>query len=84
MTTKSEASHFDALFAARDQIRVDLHLLSLDARQKWDELEAKMLLIEGKIGAEAESLSEATAKAAADLAGTVKDFVDLHVRHLKK
>jgi hypothetical protein len=58
-------------------------LLSLDTRQKWDELEGKILSLENKLGQEAESISEATANAAIDLSGTVKEFVDSHVRHLE-
>lgn len=69
--------------AAREQMRLNLHLLSLDARQKWSELETKILNLESKIGQEAESLSEATANAAIDLSGSVKDFVDAHVRHIE-
>ena len=70
------------LTAARDQVRLSLHLLSLDTRQQWDVLEGKILSLENKIGQEAESLSEATASAAIDLSGSVKEFVDTHVRHL--
>ena len=72
----------EAVVAAREQMRLNLHLLSLDARQKWTELEAKILNLESKIGQEAESLSEATASAAIDLTGSVKDFVDHHVRKI--
>ena len=71
------------LTSARDQVRLDLHLLSMDTRQKWDEFEAKILTLEQKIGAEAESLSEATAEFAIDLSGSVKEFVDTHVRHVR-
>jgi hypothetical protein len=79
-----DLSHpLQSLTAAREQIRLSLHLLNLDARQKWDELEAKILNLESKIGQEAESLSEATASAAIDLSGSVKDFVDNHVRNVK-
>ncbi len=73
----------DTLAAARDQVRLNLHLLSLDTRQKWDELEGKILNLENKIGQEAEALSEATANAAIDLSGSVKEFVDSHVRHIE-
>ena len=69
--------------SAREQMRLSLHLLNMDARQKWDELEGKILSLENKIGQEAESLSEATANAAIDLTGSVKDFVDNHVRHVQ-
>jgi len=73
----------ETLKSAREQMRLSLHLLNLDARQKWDELEAKALTIESKIGREAESLSEATANAAIELSGSVKSFVDSHLRKVQ-
>jgi len=83
-TPSIDLSHpLQALNSAREQIQLSLHLLNLDARQKWDELEGKILSLENKIGQEAESLSEATANAAIDLSGTVKEFVDNHVRHVR-
>lgn len=83
-TSAFDLSHpLETLTAAREQMRLNLHLLSLDARQMWSEFEAKILTLESKIGQEAESLSEATANAAIDLSGSVKDFVDNHVRHVK-
>lgn len=79
-----DLSHpLETLSAAREQMRLNLHLLSLDARQKWSEFETKILSLESRLGQEAESLSEATASAAIDLSGSVKDFVDNHVRHIK-
>jgi len=82
-TAAIDPSHpLEFFSSAREQIRLSLHLLSMDARQKWDELEGKILSLENRIGQEAESLTEATASAAIDLTGSVKDFVDSHVRHL--
>ena len=79
-----DLSHpIDTFNAAREQMRLNLHLLGLDARQKWTELEAQILNLESKLGQEAESLSEATANAAIDLSGSVRDFVDNHVRSIK-
>ena len=79
-----DLSHpIDTFNAAREQMRLNLHLLGLDARQKWTELEAQILNLESKLGQEAESLSEATANAAIDLSGSVRDFVDNHVRNIK-
>ncbi len=71
------------LRSAREQMRLSLHLLNLDARQKWDELEGKILSLENKLGQEAEGITEATANAAIDLTGSVKEFVDNHVRHIQ-
>ena len=79
-----DLSHpIETFSAAREQVRLSLHLLNMEARQRWTELEAKILTLENKIGQEAESLSEATASAAIDLSGSVKDFVDNHVRSIK-
>jgi len=80
-----DLSHpIDTFNSAREQIKLSLHLLNMDARQKWEELEAKILNLESKIGQEAESLSEATASAAIDLSGSVKNFVDNHVRSIHR
>jgi hypothetical protein len=82
-TPAIDLSHpLELLTTARDEMRLHLHLLSLDTRQKWDELEGKILSLENKLGQEAESVSEATASAAIDLSGSVKAFVDTHVRHV--
>jgi hypothetical protein len=82
MTTSPLSRPLDVLTTARDQARLSLHLLSLDARQKWDEFEGKILSLESKIGLEAEGLSDATANAAIELSESVKHFVDQHVRHV--
>jgi len=83
-TSAFDLSHpLQTLSAAREQMRLNIHLLSMDARQKWSEFETKILSLESKLGQEAESLSEATASAAIDLSGSVKDFVDNHVRNIK-
>ena len=80
----SELAHpLDLLNTARDQVRLSLHLLNLDTRKKWDELEGKILSLENRLGQEAESISQATASAAIDLSGSVKEFVDSHVRHIE-
>jgi len=73
----------EMLMSARDQVRLDWHLLSMDTRQKWSEFEAKILTLEEKVVSEAESLTDATAELAIDLSGSVKDFVDTHVRHVR-
>ena len=83
-TSAIDLSHpLEFFSSAREQMRLNLHLLEMDARQKWSELEGKILSLENKIGQEAESITEATANAAIDLTGSVKDFVDNHVRHIK-
>jgi hypothetical protein len=70
-----------ALQTARDTIRVQAHLLSLDAKERWDELEARLSSCEAKLEREGERVAEgiastveklvdATKKAVADLQGS--------------
>ena len=82
-STSAVSNPLEFLSSAREQMRLSLHLLNLDARQKWSELEGKILSLENKLGQEAESITEATASAAIDLTGSVKEFVDSHVRHIQ-
>jgi hypothetical protein len=86
MSTSSPrtSSALDALTAAREQVRLELHLLSADARQKWDVIEAKILDLEGKAGDRAQTIADAVATSAMQLSDSVKSFVDDHVRTAKR
>lgn len=82
MATSSPVSSnvIDTLSAAREKVRLELHLLSADARKIWDDLDAKILAFEGEVGTRAEVLADKTAEAAIQLSDSVKRFVDTHVR----
>jgi hypothetical protein len=86
MSTSSSvpSSVLDTLTAAREQVRLKLHLLSGDARKKWDELDAKIIALEGQVGAQAEELADKTATLAMQLSDSVKEFVDSHVRNQQR
>jgi hypothetical protein len=86
MSTSSPAtsSLLDTLSGAREQVRLSLHLLGADARQKWDELESRILALEGEVGTRAEAVAEKAADKALELSDSVKQFVDSHVRGLKR
>jgi hypothetical protein len=74
----------EALSSTREKVRLELHLLSAEARQKWDELDAKILAFEGEVGSRAETLADKTAEMAMQLSDSVKRFVDTHVRNAQR
>lgn len=74
----------ETLAATREKVRLELHLLTADARKIWDDLDAKILAFEGEVGTRAESLADKTAEAAMQLSDSVKRFVDTHVRTAKR
>lgn len=84
--SKSSADSFkkalDSLTAARDEARLGLHLLSLDAKKKWDELELKAVALEMELGERAEELTETSAKQAQELSRVVHEFVDSYIRKI--
>lgn len=76
MATKSEI--LNDLSTLRDEARVQLHLLSMDARKHWDGLEKQLGVLEQKLTSEAESLSDSTVTAARTLQTSVKKFFQEH------
>ena len=79
MTNLEQA--LDSLTRARDTMRLELHLLSMDARNEWEPpSRARSSRSKEKVGAQAEIASEASAGVAAELSDSVKEFVDAHVR----
>lgn len=63
------------LATARDQARVKLHLLSLDAQQTWSDLERRIGELQSSAEREATRLADDSARTAHDLARTVREFV---------
>ena len=76
--SKFKRELIDTLTTARDRARVQLHLLSLDARKHWQELEAGLDSLQSKIERDEERLSEAAARKVRDLTRAVKDLVKAH------
>ncbi len=71
---------FKELAAARDEARVRLHLLSLEARERWQELEAKIDAVEQGLGQRGDKIGEAARAKAHDLTELVKGFMRTHHR----
>lgn len=64
------------LRALRDEIRVKLHLASMDARSAWKELEPKFEKLQQNVTAQGESVAEAGVKLARDLKQAFVQFRD--------
>ncbi len=64
------------LETARETARVKLHLLSMDARNTWDGMEAKFLELKQNVENQGEKVAEASASAARDLARSIRKLVD--------
>jgi len=63
------------LATLRDQAQLRLHLLSLDARKRWDELEAALLTLEQRANLEGEKASEALNENVNKLSRSFADFI---------
>lgn len=64
-----------ALATARDRARVQLHLLSLDAREDWRELESKLDTLQSKVERDGEKLTESAINKARELTHAVKELL---------
>lgn len=86
MSIKSDVRHakrqaVERLLALRDETKVQLHLLSLDARKRWDELEKEIVALEERASREGEKAVEAVAETASDLTRTLNELMARQVNH---
>lgn len=80
MSIKTDARHakhqvMEQLAALRDEATIQLHLLSLDARKRWSELDAEIGAIENRVNRDGEKATEALRETAQGLTRTVREFV---------
>ncbi|HEY0465623.1 MAG TPA: CBS domain-containing protein [Polyangiaceae bacterium] len=68
------------LATVRDETRLQAHLLSMEARERWAELELELDSLEGRLTQAGERASESAVASARDLAQTVLDFFKEHVQ----
>ena len=68
----------ESLTTLRDEARVQLHLVSMDARAYWRELEDKLAALEHKLDENGGKLSEALAATEQELATKVKEYLKTH------
>lgn len=76
MATKSEI--LNDLSMLRDEGRVQLHLLSMDARKHWQALEKELSHLEEQLKSDAAKISESTVQRARTLQTSVKKFFKDH------
>src|SRR5437762_5833374 len=63
------------LASMRDEAKLRLHLLSLDARKRWDELEAAFMSLEQRANQEGEKASESLNENVSKLSHSFADFI---------
>ena len=66
------------LTTLRDEARVQLHLLSMDARARWQKLETQLESLERALDSRAEKVSESTLATARGLKHDVQAFLKEH------
>jgi hypothetical protein len=78
MTNKSIPSRqqiLDEITAARDQARLSLHLLSMDARTAWNDVERRLLELQGLLEKEGGQLSESVVSSAGQLTRSAREIL---------
>ena len=66
----------DDLRTARDTVRVQAHLFSLDAKERWQELEGKLLNAEAKLERAGDSVGENISTMVDELVRAVKEALE--------
>lgn len=75
---RSSKQLIDAIKGARDAAQLRLHLLSLEAKERWLTLETKLLGIESKLEQEGEKVAATAAAAVQDLTQAVTTLLNEH------
>lgn len=73
----------DELTRARDEVRVGLHLLSMEAKERWNGLESKLREIDDDLRVKGEAASETSAEKVHEVAKSVREFVEKNVRNIR-
>ena len=70
----------EELTRARDEVKVGLHLLSMDAKEKWKGLESRLLEIDDELRAKGEAMGDTSAEKVHEVAKTVREFIEKNVK----
>lgn len=71
----------ERLVALRDEAKLQLHLLSLDARERWNALEKEIGMLEERANRGGEKVSDAVEEAAQELASGLRELMASEVNH---
>lgn len=74
-SNQSSRGFLDALRATSDHLRVQAHLLSLDAKKRWDEFETELNAIQASVERDGEQIAASTEARFRELAQGVKVFL---------
>ena len=76
---KSSTQHLvDAIVAARESVRGRLHLLPVDARDQWQDLESQLDCVQSRIEYEGTRIRPSAAGKVRDLIESVAEFLRAH------
>jgi hypothetical protein len=78
-SSKALSQAVDELDAARDAAKLKLHLLSMDARRTWDEVEGSFASLKKSLAQQGEKAAESSAVAARDLARSLRKLLEEHL-----
>jgi CBS domain-containing protein len=86
MSIKTDLRHakreaIERLTALRDEAKVQLHLLSMDARTRWDELEREITALEEQANRDGDKAIEALQETARHLTRTLNEVMADQVNH---
>jgi CBS domain-containing protein len=84
MSIKKDVRHssrkaLEQLGALRDEAKLQLHLLGMDARRAFSELETQIVSLEGRASREGEHAFESLTVAAQELTRALNEFMTTHV-----
>jgi len=71
----------EQLTALRDEAKVQLHLLSMDARKRWDQLEPEIVALEEQVNRDGEKAAEALQETAQHLTDSLNALMVSEVNH---
>jgi hypothetical protein len=78
-SSKALSQAVSELDATREAAKLKVHLLSMDARRTWDEVEGSFLSLKKSLAQQGEKAAESSATAARDLARSLRKFVEEHL-----
>jgi CBS domain-containing protein len=86
MSLKKDLRHakraaIEQLTALRDEAKLQIHLLSMDARMRWDQLEREITALEEQVQRDGEKAAEALQETAQRLTGSLNELMASEVDH---
>lgn len=74
----SRTALLESIASTKELARFEFHLLSMDARQRWGEMEAKLIQFEQRLAREGEGVTDEVSQGVRNLNHAVRDFLVTH------